>query len=200
MANFRTTDPPFWTPGTDRKGRPVPQVLIEAAQHIWPRVLYLTERELKDKALGAEILDKAVCVVSNIMYRKGPQERILDPESYLYWAAARILYRTVEREKMIQVIDNLEPLTVPKKGRYRDSLTGTRKKLLIHQVMRHMDRRTRRMFVLRVKGYSWAEVGKFFGITANNAAVQYNSGIERARRRILRNETTKAKSATDGVR
>jgi DNA-directed RNA polymerase specialized sigma24 family protein len=184
----------------DRRRRPISQALLDAAQLVWPRVLYLTERELKDTAWAAEILDRAVCVVSNIMYRKGPQERILDPESYLYWAAARILYRTVEREKMIQVIDDVEPVTVLKKGRYRDSLTGSRKKLLIKQVMRYMDTRTRRMFVLRVKGYSWAEVGKFLGITANNAAVHYNSGIERARQRILRGKTAKTKQAADGVR
>jgi hypothetical protein len=200
MIGSPKNDPPFWMSNTDRRGKPIPQVLLDAAQLIWPRVLFLTKRELKDTAWAAEILDKAVCVVSKIMYRKGPQERILDPESYLYWATARILYRAVERDKMIQVIDDLEPATVPKKGQYRDSLAGSRKKLLIKQVMKYMDTRTRRMFVLRVSGYSWAEVGKFSGITANNAAVQYNSGIERARQRILRYKTTQAKSAADGVR
>jgi hypothetical protein len=61
------------------------------------------------------------------MNRKGPRERIPNPESY-YWVAARILYRTVERNKMIQVIDDLEPLALLKKGRYRDSLIGDRKR------------------------------------------------------------------------
>ena len=173
---------------------------MDVVQLVWPRVLYLTERELMDTALAAEILDKAVCVVSHIIYRKGSQERILNPESYLYWVAARILYRTVERNKMIEVIDDLEPLALPKKGRYRDSLTGDRKKLLIKQIMRYMDTRTRRMYLLRVKGYSWAEIGELFGITANNAAVQFNAGVQRARQRILRRGITKRKPSAGEAR
>ena len=173
---------------------------MDVVQLVWPRVLYLTERELMDTALAAEILDKAVCVVSHIMYRKGSQERILNAESYLYWVAARILYRTVERNKMIEVIDDLEPLALPKKGRYRDSLTGDRKKLLIKQIMRYMDTRTRRMYLLRVKGYSWGEIGELFGITANNAAVQFNAGVERARQRILRRGITKQKPSVGEAR
>jgi hypothetical protein len=105
-------DPPFWMSDKDRKGRSIPPVLLEAAQGVWPRVLWLTERDLKDTARAAEMLDKAVCVVARIMHRKAPQEQILDLESYLYWTAARILYRSVEREKILQFIDDLEPIAV----------------------------------------------------------------------------------------
>ena len=184
----------------DRKGRPIPQVLLDAAQLVWPRVLWLTERELKDTARAAEILDKAVCVVANIMRRKGPEERILDPESYLYWAAVRILNRTVGREKMIQFIDDLEPVVDPQTDSYRHRISGTQKQLLIKQIMRYMDDRTRGMFLLRVKGYSWEQIGAFLRIKANNAAVTYNAGVERARQRILRGRPDKSKPATGGAR
>ena len=184
----------------DRKGRPIPQVVLDAAQLVWPRVLWLTDRELKDTARAAEILEKAVCLVESIMHRKGPQERILNLESYLYWAAVRTLNRTVERENMIQFIDDLEPVVDPQTDSYRHRIGGAQKQLLIRQVMRYLDTRTRGMFLLRVKGYSWEQIGAFLGIKANNAAVTYNAGVEKARQRILRGRPDKSKPATGGAR
>jgi DNA-directed RNA polymerase specialized sigma24 family protein len=200
MVGPRMNNPPFWMSHKDRKGRPIPQVLLDAAQLVWPRVLWLTDRELKDTARAAEILEKAVCLVASIMHRKGPQERILNLESYLYWAAVRILNRTVEREKMIQFIDDLEPVVDPQTDSYRHRIGGTQKQLLIRQVMRYLDTRTRGMFLLRVKGCSWEEIGAFLGIKANNAAVTYNAGIERARQRILRSRPGKSTPAAGGAR
>lgn len=193
-------NPPFWMPDKDRKGRSIPQSLLDVAQLVWPRVVYLTERELKDIGGAAEILEKAVCVVSRVMQRRGPDHRILDPESYLYWVAARILYKTVEREKMVQFIHDLEPVLQAKTGSYRDRMSGIQKQLLIRQIMRYMDTRTRGMFLLRVKGYSWEEIGEFLGMKANNAAVAYNAGVERARQRILSCRPGKSKPAAGGVR
>lgn len=200
MVGPRMNNPPFWMSHKDRKGRPIPQVLLDAAQLVWPRVLWLTDRELKDTARAAEILEKAVCLVASIMRRKGPQERILNLESYLYWAAVRILNRTVEREKMIQFIDDLEPVVDPQTDSYRHRIGGTQKQLLIRQIMRYLDTRTRGMFLLRVKGCSWEQIGAFLGIKANNAAVTYNAGVERARQRILRDSPDKSKPATGGAR
>jgi len=48
-----------------------------------------------------------------------------------------------------------------------------------------MDEKTRRLFALRVLGYSWAEIGQRFGITAHNAEVQFSYGIKKARKRLL---------------
>ena len=90
MVGPLKNDPPFWMSDKDRKGRSIPQSLLDLAQRVWSRVVYLTERELKDTARAAEILETAVGVVSRVMQRRGPDHRILDPESYLYWAAARI--------------------------------------------------------------------------------------------------------------
>lgn len=193
-------NPLFWMSHKDQKGRPIPQVLLDAAQLVWPRVLWLTERELKDTARAAEILEKAVCLVASIMRRKGPQERILNLESYLYWAAVRTLNRTVERDKMIQFIDDLEPVVDPQTDSYRHRISGTQKQLLIKQVMRYLDARTRRMFLLRVKGFSWENVGAFEGMKANHAAVAYNAGVEKARQRILKCRPGKTKPAAGGVR
>ncbi len=200
MVGPSKNDPPFWMPDKDRKGRSIPRSLLDLAQLVWSRVVYLTERELKDTARAAEILETAVGVVSRLMQRRGPNHRILDPESYLYWAEARIVYRIVEREKMVQFIYDLEPVLQAKAGNYRNRMSGTQTQLLIRQIMRYMDARTRRMFLLRVKGFSWEQVGAFVGMKANHAAVAYNAGVERTRQRILRCRPGKTKPAAGGVR
>jgi hypothetical protein len=49
----------------------------------------------------------------------------------------------------------------------------------------HMDAKARRMFVLRVFGYSWTEIGRRFGISAHNAEVQLGYGLNKARKRLM---------------
>src|SRR5262245_58559860 len=104
MTSSRNTDPPFWMANTDSKGSPIPQVLLDATEQVWPRILYLAERELKDSAVAAEVLEAAVRVVVRRMDRRGSEDKILDTASYLYWTAARILCRKLRKQKMIQLI------------------------------------------------------------------------------------------------
>jgi hypothetical protein len=66
--------------------------------------------------------------------------------------------------------------------------------------LRRHGTRMRGIFLLRVKGYSWEDVGAFLGMKANYAAVAYNEGVERARQRILRSRPGKSKPAAGGVR
>ena len=179
---------------------PIPQVLLDAAEHVWPRVAYLAERELKDTAEAAEILEAAVRVVSRRMYLKGPEDRILDPDSFLYWTAARILCRRLKKEKMIQLIEDLEAVAIPKKGSHWNRITKAEKTTLLNEVMKFMDTRTRRIFLLRVKSYTWAEIGEKLGITETNAAVQFSYGVNQARQRILRMKIGRGRSEVGGTR
>jgi len=48
MVGPSKNDPPFWMPDKDRKGRSIPQPLLDLAQRVWSRVVYLSERELRD--------------------------------------------------------------------------------------------------------------------------------------------------------
>lgn len=200
MTNSWNNDSPFWMSSTDQKGNAIPQLLLDAAEHIWPRVLYLVERELKDTAVAAEILEAAVRVVARRMERKGPEDRIVDADSFLHWTAARILCRRLRKHKMIQLIEDLEMAAAPKKGFRWNRMTKAEKKALINEIMDYMDTRTRRLFLLRVKSYTWAEIGEKLGITENNAAVLFSHGVNQARQRILRTAIKRGRSAASGTR
>ncbi len=61
-----------------------------------------------------------------------------------------------------------------------------------------MDEKTRRLFVLRVLGYSWAEIGLKSGITAHNAEVQFSYGVKKARKALLRNRPSDRPESESG--
>jgi len=42
------------------------------------------------------------------------------------------------------------------------------------------------MFFLRTSGYSWKEVARFLGTSANSAQVLFNRGIAKVRSRIIK--------------
>jgi hypothetical protein len=42
------------------------------------------------------------------------------------------------------------------------------------------------MFFLRTSGYSWKEVARFLGTTANSAQVLFNKGLAKVRGRIMK--------------
>jgi hypothetical protein len=58
-------------------------------------------------------------------------------------------------------------------------------KVLFEQFLGHLDAKARMMVICRLRGDSWAEIGRLFGISAHNAEVQYFNAIKKARRRLF---------------
>jgi DNA-directed RNA polymerase specialized sigma24 family protein len=148
-----------------------------------------------DEARAAEILGIAVFRVSNVMYRKQTENQVRDPDSYLFWTFGRTLYRILKKEIMLDFIDVVEALRLKELIRSRKALSKTDRKILVRQVMRFMDVRTRRIFVLRVNRYSWKQIGEILGVSANYAEVMYSRGVERTRKRLFATQSYKSKSA-----
>ena len=124
-------------------------------------------------------------------------------EAYHRLDRARMLDDEANRTGLAFVtglIADLEPVLQGQTASYRHRMSGTERHLLIGQIMRYMDIRTRGMFVLRVKGFTWEQVGAFTGMKANHAAVAYNEGVEKARQRILRSTPGRSKPAVGRVR
>jgi RNA polymerase sigma factor (sigma-70 family) len=195
MENYQKDNSPFWVPTVDRKGRPIHQSLIDTARRIWPRARALARRSSVDEARAAEILGIAVFRVSNVMYRKQTENQVRDPDSYLFWTFGRTLYRILKKEIMLDFIDVVEALRLKELIRSRKALSKTDRKILVRQVMRFMDVRTRRIFVLRVNRYSWKQIGEILGVSANYAEVMYSRGVERTRKRLFAAQSYKSKSA-----
>jgi len=55
----------------------------------------------------------------------------------------------------------------------------------LKEITGYMNVRARHLFSLREMGYSWEEIARNLGTTANNVQSQFSQGVARARRRIL---------------
>ncbi len=102
--------------------------------------------------------------------RRGPGHRNI--EAYLYWSFVRKHAERRNREQRIQYLGSLEPLESLQIGGH-DWASRMEDEILFEQLTGYMDAKVRRMFVLRVLGYSWTEIGGRFGISAHNAEVRF---------------------------
>jgi DNA-directed RNA polymerase specialized sigma24 family protein len=174
----------FWMPEKDPKGRPIAAELLEAAVQIWPRAKIHAERESYDSAIAAEVLEEAVIVVSNLLYRYGDHSVIRNLVTYLYSAFVRKLTRLAAKRKKLALIpsEGHEPIHSGWSG---SQLSGVERKIFCEQVVSLMDARTRTTFFMRAGGQSWTEIAHALGISVNNAQVSYIYRMEKLRKRIL---------------
>src|SRR5437870_1828187 len=56
--------PPFWIRSEDQRGRPVDSRVLDASHRFWPWAYYHVERELRDGARAAELLEEVAVEVS----------------------------------------------------------------------------------------------------------------------------------------
>jgi DNA-directed RNA polymerase specialized sigma24 family protein len=181
MAEPPTNDPLLWINKRGERGRRADRDVIEAAHRIWPRVLYYVRKKRGDVSEAAEILEKAVYSVSQAIRERGEREPIHHLDSYLFHSFVRQYNRDRTRQSRIQYFDSGEVLEALAAGRQDNWVKTSESKILHGEMLGALDPKTRTMCVLRDGGYSWADVGRHFGIKAHNAEVQFWYGIEKAR-------------------
>src|SRR5690606_16455495 len=111
-------------------------------------------------------------------------EAVRNIEAYLFWSFVREYAEQKSKELRIQYLGSLEPLESLQSDEL-DWVSWVEDEILLEELTSYMDPKTRRMFVLRVFGYSWAEIGRKFEISAHNAEVQFSYGLKKARKRLF---------------
>lgn len=187
MESYRGPDPPLWISGTDEQNRTVDQRVINAAHRIWKRVLNHVRREGHDVDEAAETMEKAVHSVSRAITRQSDRNSIRSMDAYLFWSFVRRFNRLLSSRRRIRYVESSELLESLQAGR-QDWVRALDNKLLMEEVLSHMDMKTRRMLVSRALGHSWAEIGRELGISAHNAEVQFGYGVRKVRQRLLKSK------------
>jgi RNA polymerase sigma factor (sigma-70 family) len=177
--------PPLWISKTDKKGNEVVREVIEAAHQIWNRALQYLRREGMDVAPAAEILEETCHCVSRAIRRHRDPNHIRDLESYLFWAFVRKYNRRRALEERIRYVESVQSILDRKERSDRSWVSMLQDKVLFEQFLGHLDAKARMMVICRLRGDSWAEIGRLFGISAHNAEVQYFNAIKKARRRLF---------------
>jgi len=189
MRGDSEADPPVWIWQSDQSGTgtAVDTDLLDAARRNWARVRSYAERHQQDSAKAADILEVVLLSLSRARraHRKSASP-IRNLDSYLYVAFVRRLNRHVARQPKIQFVGSLQDLEALSGTQTRSKPPIVEDELLVRELLRYTNRRTRDMFFLRTSGYSWREVARILRTTANSAQVLFNTGIGKARARIMK--------------
>ena len=177
--------PPLWISEMDKHGNRVSREVIEAAHHIWSRVLQYVRHEGQDLTPAAEILESACHCVSRTMRRSRQRNHIRSLDSYLYWAFVRGYNRRMIREARIQYVKSVEAFTDGRIQPDHSWVSMLEDEIQFKQLLGYLDPKTRHMLMRRISGDSWAEIGESLGISTHNSEVQFANGIKKARSRFF---------------
>ncbi len=186
MIGDREDDPTLAILSVDKLGRPVSAPLLAAAHESWKRLRVLAERQGQDGSVVADFLEDTLHRLSSIE-RRHPQfkDRIGNLEHYVFAVTANRLNRRAAKEAILEFVGTSNDL---------DSFTGVwdigwvskiEKELLLKEIVGYMSARTRLLYNLRTLGFSWNDIAKSLGTTANNVQSQFSQGIAKVRRRVL---------------
>lgn len=166
----------------DRFGRPIAPEVFSVALEIAPRLIAHAQNMIGDSAVAATSLEEAAAAISAAIKEKqrtgAPPVR--DIGAYLFRAFIRIIDR--EEQKEAQLDQSIQELgethgAQAEQGRVEAAI-------LINEIMSTCDRASRQIILLRLREYSWQEIGERFGISASAAEARYHKALDRARKKL----------------
>jgi DNA-directed RNA polymerase specialized sigma24 family protein len=199
MRGDSEANPPEWVWQQYESGASIEADLLGAAERNWARVFAYARRRQQDSARTADILETVLLSLSKARKANGkPGTSIRNLDNYLYSAFIHRLNRQLAREPHIETVGSLHDLDVLSGIRTSAVSPFIEDELLIKELMGYMDERTKRMFSLRMMGYSWKEIARILKNTANSAQVLFNQGLKKARSRVMKLKRTKDTSGKAG--
>lgn len=178
----RKPNPPFLLNEVDRSGRPIVPEVMSVAREIGPRALAYAESLIGDPAVAVTCLEEAAASVSTAIQRKqrAGAPAVRDIGAYLFRTFIHMIDKVKERgaigERAIQEHGETQ-LHPTEEGRAETAV-------LINEIMAACDQVSREIVLLRLRDYSWEEIGKHFGISSYAAEARYRKALDRARKTL----------------
>jgi RNA polymerase sigma factor (sigma-70 family) len=176
MARYR-----FWVHDRDRKGRPIDERMLKAADEIAPDLARYRQEEIDCESTSNSMLQSAVEAASQATHAAPIQ----NPPGYLTSVYKHIVDRFLARKKRIVPVEDsfLEDLAnADSAGSSEDEIHNH---LLIEKLLNAMDDDTRLICRWRLEGYSMQEIANELGITPNCLSVRYTRGLKKAAKDVL---------------
>jgi DNA-directed RNA polymerase specialized sigma24 family protein len=162
----------------DRLGRTISPLVLDAAEEIGRRAIQHAEKLLIDPAVAAGLLEEAAATVSRALAASRPcrQADVQDLPSYLF----RAFIRRVDKFKKRQLtqVDGI-PVPTVRSGNLTDPLVDIDMKILVDELLARCDAVTRDMFYRRIQGFSWKEIGRYYGISEDSAKARFSQAVRR---------------------
>jgi len=162
----------------DRLGRRISPSVLDAAEEVGRRAIEHAERELIDPAVAATLLEEAAATVSRALEAKRhcTQNAVRDLPSYLFLAFIRRVNKTKKRQLHLE-----DAVRVRSAGSHdsTDPQAELELKILVDELLARCDPVTRNMFYRRTQGFSWKEVGLYYGISGHAAESRFTRALHK---------------------
>ena len=162
----------------DRLGRRISPVVLDAAEQIGRRAIQHAEKLLIDPAVAASLLEQTAATVSRALEtrRRRMQSDVRDLHSYLFRAFIRRINR-IKRRQLI--LDGAVHAHSVDSHNSTDPRASLELKILVDELLTRCDPVTRDMFYRRIQGFSWKEIGSFYGVSGHAAESRFSQSLRR---------------------
>jgi DNA-directed RNA polymerase specialized sigma24 family protein len=167
----------------DSLGRSISPSVLDAAEEIGRRAIEHAEKHLLDPAVAADLLEEAAATVSRAIDKKNhcTKNPIRDLPSYLFRAFIRLVNKAKKRQLSYE-----DSIRISSVGSHNatDPRAELELKIFIGQVLTTCDPMIRDMFYRRLQGFSWKEIGLFYGISKDDAKSRFCQALHKMRDRL----------------
>ncbi len=174
----QASDRSFRISPVDRLGRRISPVVLDAAEQIGRRAIQHAEKLLIDPAVATSLLEQAAATVSRALEtrRRRIQSDVRDLRSYLFRAFLRRINRIKKRQLILD--GAVHALSVDSHNS-TDPRASLELKILVDELLTRCDPVTRDMFYRRIRGFSWKEIGSFYGVSGHAAESRFSQALRR---------------------
>jgi DNA-directed RNA polymerase specialized sigma24 family protein len=182
--------PPFWIRPEDHRGQPVDSRVLDASHRLWPWAYRHVQRELRDGAYAAELLEQVAMDVSSRLHLEPAVARNL--RGYLITA----FHHRVRWERLKNSRLAYEGLLPDLDGKYqlsvRDWPAAIESELVLRFLISYLPHELRHTLHYRMLGFSWKQIGGFIGISAKQAKSRFYYGVQKAYEVLVDDQTKHA--------
>jgi DNA-directed RNA polymerase specialized sigma24 family protein len=167
----------------DGRGRKIDPEVLGVAQSIAIRLIAYAERLIGDPALATSLLEESAAIVSRSVRRAAQLNRppIANLEAYLFRAFIRQVNSAKRKLLLVSRAVTAAQTGSPNGICYSEKFEL---KVLADEFVTRCDPVTRDMFYRRIEGFSWREIGEFYGISAHAAEARFSKNLNKVRKRL----------------
>ena len=173
----------WWDRETDeRTGRDLRPDVRQAGHKVWHWVCVKAQELLGDPNDAAEVLETSVQTVSRYLDKKSVAVHSADQSGLVAVVCYRSLLRLAKKRRLrliAPVSDLAEVLRAPD---WRDEVE---RRLLIEELARELDPKTRGLLRLRINGFDWKEIGRMVELTPEAIRRKFWRDVRKAYLRLM---------------